>query len=260
MTSGRLKGLIALGLLTLLLSGCATYHQPRYGADGVYFDQWHAAPTQVVVVDPGLYPFWSLDFFYASRFYGTYRWGPHRSPFFAHRPWFFYDPWFHPHRPWAGSVVWAHPVVYKSPPVDQRLMLMQPARSPERPRRPLAGAAAGSEVQLRHRLAEDRAAAARRSVPAETRASMSSDLGPAPRLSPSRPALDQGAQNRAQRQRPVQSNPVRSQSSAPVRQPAPAPRVREVPSPRPAARPATAPVRTEAPLRSNPERQQQRQP
>lgn len=263
MRSRRLESLIALGLLTLMLSGCVTYHQPRYGTDGVYFDQWQAAPAQVVVVDPGLYPFWSLDFFYASRFHGAYRWGPYRSPFFAHRPWFFYDPWFHPHRPWAGSVVWAHPVVYKSPPLDQRLMLMQETRSPERPRRQLAGYAAGSEVQLRHRLAEDRAAAARRSVSADSRAGSSTDLGPAPRLSPARSTRDQHAQSQAPRHRPLQSSPPPSRSSAPVRQPAPRIQpqrpVREAEAPRPATRPAAAPgSRTETPRRANPERQERR--
>lgn len=61
--------------LVLLLSACVTYHQPRYGADGVYFDQYHPQPRAVVIADPFFYPYWSLDHFYASRFGYAAGWG-----------------------------------------------------------------------------------------------------------------------------------------------------------------------------------------
>jgi hypothetical protein len=61
--------------LLLLLSACVTYHQPRYGADGVYFDQFHPQPRAVVFADPFFYPYWSLDYFYASRFGYATGWG-----------------------------------------------------------------------------------------------------------------------------------------------------------------------------------------
>ncbi len=232
------KRLFLGSLLGITLGGCATYHQPRYGSDGVYFDQWQAVPRQVVVVDPGLYPFWSLDFFYFSRFHG-----PYRSPFYAHHPWFFHDPWLHPRRGWAGSVIWYHPVVYKSPPLDQRLWLRQEARSPVRPGREAAWFDPASEVQLRHRLAEDRAAATHR---------RSSGLSGA---TPGRTAADRTRQ-------PSIGQPTRSPHSrppAPARQQAPAPRAQPQQRTREAriSPPAQREVRPPAPARTSPDRQRQ---
>ena len=171
--SMRRASMMKAGVLLMVAvttGGCATYHQPRYSGDGVYYDQWHAAPRQVVVVDPMFYPFWSLDFFYFSHFHR-----PYRPLFFAHDPWFFHDPWFYPRRGWATGVVWSHPIVYQSPRPDQRLFLLQEARAPVRPPRLAhrhdSGLVPGSEVQLRQRLAEDRAAAASRARPTESRRS-----------------------------------------------------------------------------------------
>lgn len=231
------KRMLALGLLGLVLSGCATYHQPRYGGDGVYFDQWHAAPRQVVVVDPMIYPFWSLDFFYFSRFHY-----PYRSPFFVHDPWFFHDPWMYPRRGWATRVIWSHPIVYTAPPLDQRLWLMQESRSPVRPTRQAAWHDPGSEVQLRHRLAEDRAAAASRVGPGWT--------GTAPdRMTTDRARQPAGAPA----QRSSQTRPT-----APSRQPAPAPRAQPQQRTREARSQAPArEVRAPAPTRVNPNRERQ---
>ena len=242
MSAETIKRLFVLALLGVALSGCATYHQPRYGADGVYFDQRPAVPRQVVVVDPGLYPFWSLDFFYFNRFHG-----PYRSPFFAHHPWFFHDPWLHPRRGWAGSVVWSHPVVYQAPPLDQRLWLMQEARSPVRPGRQSAWIDPGSEVQLRHRLAEDRAAATHRRSSGWT--------GSTPGRSASdrthQPSVGQPARLPQHRDRA----PARQQAPAPL--PQPQQRTREGRLREPAAQPAPHQVRTPAPARTNPDRQRQ---
>jgi hypothetical protein len=68
---------VVLGLLGL--SGCVTYHQPRYGGDGVYFDQYRPQPRTLLVVDPFFYPYWSLDHFYFSRYNAPHYWGhPYR--------------------------------------------------------------------------------------------------------------------------------------------------------------------------------------
>jgi len=230
--------MLALGLLGILLSGCATYHQPRYGVDGVYFDQWQAAPRQVVVVDPMIYPFWSLDFFYFGRFHH-----PYGSPFFVHDPWFFHDPWMHPRRGWATRVIWLHPVVYTAPPPDQRLWLMQEARSPARPARQAAWNDPGSEVQPRHRIAEDRAAAGRGGASGWTGTAST------------RIATDQGVRQPgiAPAPRPSQARPT-----TPSRQPAPAPRAQPQQRTREARSQAPArEVRAPAPTRANPNRERQ---
>jgi len=69
-----LRAFTVAGLM-LLLSGCVTYHQPRYGHDGVYFDQAHSRPQTVIISNPAFYPYRSLDFFYFSHFGYPYRWG-----------------------------------------------------------------------------------------------------------------------------------------------------------------------------------------
>ena len=236
MATAIIKRLLVVSLLGVTLAGCATYHQPRYGSDGVYFDQWQAVPRQVVVVDPGLYPFWSLDFFYFSRFHG-----PYRSPFYAHHPWFLYDPWLHPRRGWGNVVVWHHPVVYTAPPLDQRLWLKQEPRTPVRPGRETAWINPGPEVQLRHRLAEDRAAATHQRSGGLTGAV------------PGRTAADRTRQ-------PTITQPARqpqSRAPAPARQQVhstqPQQRMREVRIPPPAQRE----VRPPAPARTSPDRQRQ---
>ncbi len=266
------RRLMVVVLLALSLGACTTYHQPRYGSDGVYYDQWQTAPRTAVVVDPWLYPYWSLDFFYSSGFYGSYRYGPYRDPFFARGPGFYGGGWYHPHRVWAGPVFWARPVVYKSPPPDQRLLLMQQGRTSTRTDRRIARPGPGSEVQLRHRLAEDRARAETRRDPAAGRGATTrdelrgSDLGPAPRTSrPSstqrRPAQRPVERTRPERRQPTQTRPVQHRSEAPVRQPAPSTRSQPAPRDRASSRPATRSSqpqrRTPAPARRNPDRRSQ---
>jgi hypothetical protein len=77
--------------LTLLLlaglAGCATPYRSGPG-DGVYYER----PTRsvgVAYVDPLLYPFWSLDYFYYSRYYHPYSVLVNR-----------YDPWYYPYPGW----------------------------------------------------------------------------------------------------------------------------------------------------------------
>lgn len=157
MRAKTLAKLVTLAISIFVLSGCVTTHQPRYGADGVYFDDPPAAAGQVVLVDPGVYPFWSLDHFYFSHFSG------HRRPPFANDPWFWaYDPWMHPRvgYAWPSNMLWVRGSFYSPHPRnDERLVLMQQSAGQHRH---TSLRQADSEVQLRHRLAEDRALASHR--------------------------------------------------------------------------------------------------
>jgi hypothetical protein len=76
-------------LASLLLAGCTTYSQPRYGGSGVYYERAYHPPPARVYVDPLVYPYWSLDYFYFSRHYHPYSVVVHR-----------YDPWFYPYPGW----------------------------------------------------------------------------------------------------------------------------------------------------------------
>lgn len=79
-------------ILVLSLAGCASYYQPRYGHDGVYYDDPHGYPRhggQIGYYDPLLYPYWSLDYFYFSRYYHPYSVRIH-----------YYDPWYYPYPGW----------------------------------------------------------------------------------------------------------------------------------------------------------------
>jgi hypothetical protein len=83
---------ILLLALTAVLTGCATYYQPRYGHDGVYYDPprtHYRSSVHVGYFDPVIYPYWSLDYFYFSRHYHPYSVVVHR-----------YDPWFYPYPGW----------------------------------------------------------------------------------------------------------------------------------------------------------------
>ena len=73
--------------LSVLLAGCVTYYQPRYGDDGVYYEDGYGHDRRVVVYDPYpadplFYPYWSLDHFYFSHYWYPYSvlhggWYPH---------------------------------------------------------------------------------------------------------------------------------------------------------------------------------------
>ncbi|AKS42850.1 hypothetical protein [Wenzhouxiangella marina] len=80
----------------VLLAGCSTT-TPRYGYDGVYGDgsvqpAWSAAGYSA------LYPYWSLDHFYFSRYYLPYSVVVHA-----------YDPWLYPYSAWYWGYPYTHP-------------------------------------------------------------------------------------------------------------------------------------------------------
>ncbi|MFW5816235.1 MAG: hypothetical protein ACOCVP_05205 [Wenzhouxiangella sp.] len=59
--------------IAVLLSGCATSSQFRSVDDGVYLgatDRADLSARQAAILNPRSYPFWSIDFFYFSHFYG----------------------------------------------------------------------------------------------------------------------------------------------------------------------------------------------
>jgi hypothetical protein len=101
MLYGILPRIVLMGLV-LSLIGCATYYQPRYGQDGVYYDDPHAYSRTSVHVgyyDPLLYPYWSLDYFYFSRHYHPYSVLIH-----YHDPWYYpYPGWYYGYRPGPRS-------------------------------------------------------------------------------------------------------------------------------------------------------------
>ncbi len=74
-------------LLLILLAGCATPYERR--SDGVYAERTTRSTTAVVYVDPLIYPYWSLDYFYFSRYYYPYSVVVQR-----------YDPWYFPFPGW----------------------------------------------------------------------------------------------------------------------------------------------------------------
>lgn len=82
-----------------------SYSQPRYAGDGVYYEQtrYHQPARRVHVrtVNPVVYPYWSLDYFYFSRHYHPYSVLVHR-----HDPWFYpYPGWYYGYRPAPRSRV-----------------------------------------------------------------------------------------------------------------------------------------------------------
>ncbi|TVS11457.1 MAG: hypothetical protein EA419_07970 [Wenzhouxiangella sp.] len=312
-TKACLRSLLIL-FMVLVLSGCATYFQPRYGSDGVYFDQARTPPRAVVAVDPLIYPYWSLDYFYFSRFYH-----PHSVFMHYHDPWFypypgwyygyrpgpraafafgsgFYYPWYSfgvsysSYRPWwpaHGTYRYAggYPVVgqpgQRVREIDQRLRLME--RQPQRTaiRTQPASPPLRSEAMLRHRIAEDRAAAGARSRPASTRQGTESPrpastrtpppsresrtepartrpaTRPAPRerqQPPSDSGIDLSAFQRTPTQRPTaapESSPEHGPAS-PVARPAQERPQQDRPI-TPSVRPSPPPAPPPAPVRERPE-------
>lgn len=94
--------LLLPAILVSFLAGCTTVHQPRYGYDGVYYEQAVSRhSSRVVHVDPLLYPYWSIDYFYFSRHYHPYSvWVG------AADPWFYpYPGWYYGYRPGPRSRV-----------------------------------------------------------------------------------------------------------------------------------------------------------
>jgi hypothetical protein len=82
-----IAALLTVSLSALLMGGCATYYSA--GDRGVYYERPPYRASRVVYVDPLLYPYWSLDYFYYSRYY-------HPFSVVVHR----YDPWYYPSPGW----------------------------------------------------------------------------------------------------------------------------------------------------------------
>jgi len=98
----RVRWLALIALLTL--TGCAT-HYPYYStAPGVYFGDYgstgevrYREPYSAAVVDPAVYPYWSLDYFYFSGFHHPY------SVFVGYR-----EPLYYPYPGWAFGFSHGH--------------------------------------------------------------------------------------------------------------------------------------------------------
>lgn len=103
--------LLALGGLGL--AGCVSYYTPYYADDGVYYSDRYdrTARTHLRTVDPRVYPYWSLDYFYFSHHYRPYSvvvnyYDPwlHSGLWYAYRPWYGYGGYYASYRPWHGSL------------------------------------------------------------------------------------------------------------------------------------------------------------
>lgn len=122
---------LAIFALSALLAGCVAYYQPRYGDDGVYYEDAYGYDRRVIFhdpypVDPLYYPYWSLDHFYFTHYWYPYSvihggWYPHYRYYPGwyygrhHRghgrfalgiglhfgdPWYGYGGWYGWYRPW----------------------------------------------------------------------------------------------------------------------------------------------------------------
>lgn len=84
---GRLF-LLPMLALSLLLAGCAVRYSG--GEQGIYYqDSYPTYPVRTATVNPYLYPWWSLDYFYFSHYYHPY------SVFELHL-----HPWYYPYPGW----------------------------------------------------------------------------------------------------------------------------------------------------------------
>lgn len=83
----RISGMVAITLIAFSLGGCASYYPT--GDRGVYYQVPEYRGSRVTYVDPLLYPFWSLDYFYYSHYYHPYSVLVHR-----------WDPWYYPYPGW----------------------------------------------------------------------------------------------------------------------------------------------------------------
>ncbi len=196
-----------------MLSGCVTYHEPRYGYDGVYFDQVQSQPRTILTNNPIFYPYRSLDFFYFSHFGYPYRWGGSLwhgwGPTYSggHNPY-----WQHPHPPLQDH----HLIDERLRAIDARGRMVRPGTTGDF-NRPADPRGLGQSALRTQRQGEVRSSRAQRlqSAPRTTAPTV-----PANR---SRPATQtRSATIRQPRQsRPAprnQSPPIRRSSARPSRQ------------------------------------------
>lgn len=88
----RLRLLIAI-VAAVVLSGCVSYYDRYYGDSGVYYGGYEtsyyrpAAPP----LNPVVYPYWSLDYFYFSRYHHPYSVfvGYHEPLYYPYPGWIF---------------------------------------------------------------------------------------------------------------------------------------------------------------------------
>lgn len=145
---------IVLG--ALVLGGCATYYPSAHDA-GVYHEPQRHARSTVMMADPLLYPYWSLDYFYYSRHYHPYSVLVHRhDPWYypypgwyhgygqrglygsVHYPWYRYRGHYGGYQPWRAGAAFGfaerhrHPDSNRVRQIDERLGVLQTARSLER--------------------------------------------------------------------------------------------------------------------------------
>lgn len=89
-----------LAVLAALLSGCSTYYQSYYPDSGVYYGAsagyGHAGGHSsggYATINPSVYPYWSIDHFYFSRYYHPYSVyvGYHEPLYYPYPGWVFGD-------------------------------------------------------------------------------------------------------------------------------------------------------------------------
>lgn len=103
--SSPIRAVLAL-FAVVLLGGCVSYYERHYSDPGVYYGGGYETvryrPT-VYSVNPVHYPYWSLDYFYFSRYYHPY------SVFVG-----YHEPLFYPYPGWAfGGRYAAHRYGYR---------------------------------------------------------------------------------------------------------------------------------------------------
>ncbi len=239
---------VAIAGICLVVAGCATYYEPRYSDRGVYYsDPYQTRVVDTYVVNPVYYPFWSVDYFYMSRYrapysfyhypstgigFSYYNYYPgwyygYRAParfrvgfgYSSWYPWYGHGFHYHHYRPWYPAHHYHHHYHhYARPQVERRTAY----RSPERPVR----ASESHRNQLERQQRQDLAArqdfrGGERELVATQRQRPDRD---AIRMSPQQRSSDQRAVQRTSDRRPaIRSAPqgTGSEQSAPARQRAP---------------------------------------
>ena len=229
---------VAVVLLAVALAGCATYYQPRYGDDGVYYEERYAPARTygVYAANPVYYPYWSLDYFYFSRHYHPYsvfvgyhdpfyypypgwyygyRPGPRVSIAFSHGfyyPWFGYGVHYHHFHPWRFATVHHHHHFHKHPVRRQDARLRELQRrevAAARTRPTLTGVARAQQLDDR-RIEHRRAGAPRGTL---TRSSRQQGQSGSPSTDAATPSQRSRDQSRATSDRPTLRDAARRSGS-----------------------------------------------
>jgi hypothetical protein len=98
---GTLRVVIAL-VSAAALSGCVSYHDRYYGDAGVYYGGGYETSYHRPVappLNPVVYPYWSLDYFYFSRYHHPYSvFVGYREPLYYPYPGWVFGGYYAPHR------------------------------------------------------------------------------------------------------------------------------------------------------------------